>query len=123
MKPITYRTLWAENEVRELEGFPTGVPGLLISSRPSVPGFTVVHARSGSLIAEDFDSPEAALGAAQLLGPLADWTQTGIEMQEYPTSAGFRMAVLDAVERYGGWLSGIRSQPPDRLLIDNGVIR
>lgn len=123
MRPITYRTYWVPTgEMREFEGYPTGVAGLVVSRCPGMDGFTIVHARSGALIAQEFDSPEAALAAVRDLAPLADWTLTGIEMQEYARRPSFALDVIGVVERFGGWISGTRPQDAEHLAIDNGVI-
>lgn len=124
MKAVTYRTLWANEELRELEGFPTGVPGLAVGPHhpdDDVTGFGVVHLRSGALVAWQFASPEAALAAAHELGRLAaDWTKTGSEMREYVRQSGFSGAVRDIATRYGGWTN----TNPCRgdVFPDNGVI-
>ena len=123
MKAITYRTMWGP-EAREMEGFPTGVPGLVVSSTPS--GFVIAHVRSGAWVAKGFDDPEAALAAAQLIGPLADWTCTGAEMQEYPKRPGFQHELVSIADRFGGRAPSAGSYKPDALpahvLNDNGVI-
>jgi hypothetical protein len=120
MKAITYRVLWG-GEMRELEGFPTGVPGLVVGRRPQTPGFAIVHLRSGTLIANNFDAPEAALAAAKLLAPLAEWTRTGEEMQEYPQDPEFVIALHSAVDRFGGHIP-THGAPNGARAVDNGVI-
>jgi hypothetical protein len=120
MKSITYRVLWGTC-LRELEGFPTGVPGLVVGLRPPTPGFTIAHLRSGTLIAAGFDDPEAALAAARMLGPLAEWTRTGEEMQGYPQDPEFVIALLNAVDRFGGHIP-THGAPAGARAFDNGVI-
>lgn len=123
MKAITYTTPWANEGTRELEGYPTGVPGLVISSHPAdelVEGFTIVHLRSGALIAGSFPSPEAALAAVQAFGRLdVDWTKSGDEMQAYANPA-FLDLVSDIADRYDG-MTGIGSRCDG--FPDNGVTR
>lgn len=124
MKPVTYRSYCDDGEVRILDGYPTGVPGLLVS-RPHPhdvwEGFSVVHARSGNLVIWEIPSPEAALVAARDLGCLdVDWTRPGPEMQEYIRTGWFRTEVHAIAGRYDGLtMTGPRHS---REFVDNGVI-
>jgi hypothetical protein len=123
MKKIAFASAWLSGEVRQIDGYPTGIPGLLIvPPQPDTPGarFTVVHARSGCRVASKFESPEAALAAANQLAEMAVWTKTGTEMREYVLQPGWGRSLLDIAARFGGWAS-----PCTRLItepIDNGVI-
>ena len=61
---------------REVEAYPTPVPGLLISPDAKVEGaWCVCHAASGLALA-DCPDPESALNIAVKLGELADWTKS-----------------------------------------------
>jgi hypothetical protein len=70
----------------EMWGMATPVPGLVVSPALrwrhegsliyAVPGrWAVVHTRSGLAVVPQVTNPEAALEAAVLVGPEADWTQ------------------------------------------------
>lgn len=124
MKAITYQTAWNGTGRRELEGYPTGVPGLVVSEHPAddlAEGFTVVHLRSGALIAGMFPSPEAALAAAQDLGRLnVDWTKTAADMQPYGKDLAFLDRLHEIAERYDG-MTCIGTRSSD--LPDNEVTR
>lgn len=62
--------------LREVEAYPTPVPGLLISPDAKVEGaWCVCHAASGLALA-DCPDPESALNIAVKLGELADWTKS-----------------------------------------------
>lgn len=123
MKPITYRSLFSDGRVRELDGYPTGVPGLVISQAhrdSDQTGFRVVHARSGSLVVSEIPSPEAALAAAYDLGSLSvDWTRSGTEMQDCVRDAAFRDLVHAIAARYDGATQTGRAVGE---FVDNGVI-
>jgi hypothetical protein len=117
---ITYRVQLGNGEFRQKTGYPTGVPGLIVSRpEPDDPDrtagtFTVVHARSGAIVSFDFASPEAALAAATALGPLVDWTLPGEAVRAHVNPA----AADRIAEEYGGLTRGTAVSD----FIDNGVI-
>lgn len=123
MRTITFTSAWLGGEIRPIDGYPTGVPGLLIvPPQPDTPSarFAIVHARSGCRVAYKFGSPEAALAAASEFADMADWTKTGAEMEPYVHRSGWGRSLLSIAIRFGGWAPlGYRllTEP-----IDNGVI-
>lgn len=124
MKPIRYRSTWLDGRTREHEGYPTGVPGLLVDAsacphgEEPIESWAVIHFRSGARTACGFTSPEAALATAQALAGTVDWTLTAPEMKAAMPSLA--RAVDAAAELYGGH-AGVTRQP-DTAPIDNGVM-
>lgn len=77
MKPITVEYVH-EGETGTLTGWPTGVPGLVVSKSVTPcgddPCYAVTHVSSGAFLGYCWTDPEATLGYAHAIASHADWT-------------------------------------------------
>ena len=74
IRPVRIRARMYDGTEPEVDAYPTPVPGLYVSADPQVPDTWAVVLPLGIAVAAGFASPEAALGCATDLGPVADWT-------------------------------------------------
>ena len=74
IRPVRIRARMCDGTEPGVDAYPTPVPGLYVSADPQVPGSWAVVLPLGIAVGAGFDSPEAALGCATDLGPVADWT-------------------------------------------------
>ena len=80
-------TVWHRKDGQDtrvqVEAWPTPTPGLVINEDPVSGEWTVTHEPSGTAVAYGSSRAEA-LGAAVLLGPVADWTRSGTSLVDDP---------------------------------------
>ena len=91
-------SVWYQGALIDVPGWPTPVPGLVITGDQRNPGrWIVTHVPSGASVVRLAD-PEAALHAAVRLGELADWLLPGLALRAVP---GLRSAVLRLAAELG----------------------
>jgi hypothetical protein len=104
--------------VKEIEGWPTGVPGLLVAKAAMCGGrWSVSHARSGTRFPFCLPDPEAALSLALALDGVADWRQPFEAVRAAQKTAAYRAAIVPYVPSVCRHAGGQTAHPRD-----NGVI-
>ncbi len=75
-RPVRLGVRLLDAATAEVDAYPTPVPGLVIHAVPEADGLWAVTLDwCGVAVCPGFLAPEAALGAAIDMGPLADWTR------------------------------------------------
>jgi hypothetical protein len=91
-------------------GASCGVPGLAVAEAGTPGAFSLIHVRSGLVLAV-FGDPEGALAGAQAVAGLADWTAPASHVRAVPDLASTTRAALAPLGAYwAGTLAG-----PDSL--------
>jgi hypothetical protein len=126
MKSITFKIPISDGSVREISGYLTATPGLVVHHPPVKTCFhegdcwTVSSVRSGECFPFCWQSPEAALAFAEHAKWYGTWHITGEQLRR-------RMAlpfVRESMTRRAFSLDGARMWGPTRPIgrLDNGAV-
>lgn len=106
---IRMRVRPADGSEVEVDAVPTETPGLCVVPAIGSPGFTIVQFGSGLATLQHLPSMALAQAAAVLLGDVADWEQSGKEIQEQREQIDRRIAahpeLVKLVSRF--WINSL----------------
>lgn len=124
VKPVRVRFVSQLGTEHFVDGYPTGVPGLVVNesylSCGNEPCYLVTHARSGMAFSHCWTSPEGALAYAQALEVYTDWQQ-GLDGLKHSLK-GFVVTFHEKAVSLGGTFHGLPNPPGKIPLVDNGMI-